>query len=99
MTNRLDLIDEALLRPGRLEIQMEIGLPNEKGRLEILDIHTAVMRKNNRLSKDVSLETMAKRTKNFSGAELEGLVRAAQATAMNKLIKVYDAPSPITACV
>lgn len=41
MTNRLDLIDEALLRPGRLEIQLEIGLPDESGRLQILNIHTA----------------------------------------------------------
>ena len=40
MTNRLDLIDEALLRPGRLEIQLEIGLPDEEGRLQILNIHT-----------------------------------------------------------
>lgn len=40
MTNRLDMIDEALLRPGRLEIHMEIGLPDEKGRLQILKVHT-----------------------------------------------------------
>lgn len=40
MTNRLDLIDEALIRPGRLEIQLEIGLPDEEGRLQILNIHT-----------------------------------------------------------
>ena len=41
MTNRLDMIDEALLRPGRLEIHMEISLPDEKGRLQILNVHTA----------------------------------------------------------
>lgn len=41
MTNRLDMIDEALLRPGRLEVHMEIGLPDEKGRLQILKIHTS----------------------------------------------------------
>ena len=41
MTNRLDMIDEALLRPGRLEIHMEINLPDEKGRLQILNVHTA----------------------------------------------------------
>ena len=41
MTNRLDMIDEALLRPGRLEVHMEINLPDEKGRLQILKIHTA----------------------------------------------------------
>jgi vesicle-fusing ATPase len=41
MTNRLDMIDEALLRPGRLEIHMEISLPDENGRLQILNVHTA----------------------------------------------------------
>ncbi len=44
MTNRLDMIDEALLRPGRLEIHMEIHLPDEKGRLQIINIHTAKVR-------------------------------------------------------
>lgn len=44
MTNRRDMIDEALLRPGRMEMQMEISLPDEFGRLEILEIHTARMR-------------------------------------------------------
>merc|ERR1719450_595481 len=40
MTNRLDMIDEALLRPGRLEVHVEISLPSEEGRVEILNIHT-----------------------------------------------------------
>lgn len=44
MTNRKDMIDEALLRPGRMEVQMEILLPDEAGRLQILKIHTARMR-------------------------------------------------------
>ena len=87
MTNRRDMIDEALLRPGRLEVQMEIGLPDEKGRCQILNIHTALMRKYDKLNKDVDLAELATLTKNFSGAELEGLVRAAQSTAMNRLIK------------
>lgn len=43
MTNRLDLIDKAVLRPGRFEVHVEIGLPNEEGRLEILKIHTKQM--------------------------------------------------------
>lgn len=87
MTNRKDMIDEALLRPGRLEVQMEIGLPDEPGRLQILNIHTAVMRENDKLATDVDLGELATLTKNFSGAEIEGLVRCAQATAMNRLIK------------
>ncbi|KAK6634783.1 hypothetical protein RUM44_000030 [Polyplax serrata] len=87
MTNRKDMIDEALLRPGRLEVQMEIGLPDEKGRLQILNIHTARMREYKKLNDDVDLKELAAITKNFSGAELEGLVRAAQSTALNRFIK------------
>ncbi|XP_025100373.1 vesicle-fusing ATPase-like isoform X1 [Pomacea canaliculata] len=87
MTNRKDMIDEALLRPGRLEVQMEIGLPDEFGRLQILTIHTETMKKHEKLDADVDLSELATLTKNFSGAEIEGLVRAAQSTAMNRLIK------------
>uniref|UniRef100_A0A673WS55 Vesicle-fusing ATPase n=1 Tax=Salmo trutta TaxID=8032 RepID=A0A673WS55_SALTR len=87
MTNRPDLIDEALLRPGRLEVKMEIGLPDEKGRVQILNIHTAKMRQFNLLGSDVDVGELAAETKNYSGAELEGLVRAAQSTAMNRHIK------------
>ncbi|KAH8019800.1 hypothetical protein HPB51_022468 [Rhipicephalus microplus] len=87
MTNRRDMIDEALTRPGRLEVQMEIGLPDEHGRLQILNIHTAQMRNHRKMAPDVDLDELAVLTKNFSGAELEGLVRAAQSTAMNRLIK------------
>ncbi|XP_065202991.1 vesicle-fusing ATPase 1-like isoform X2 [Planococcus citri] len=90
MTNRKDMIDEALLRPGRLEVQMEIGLPDEKGRYQILQIHSALMYENEKISADVNLEELAALTKNFSGAEIEGLVRAAQSTAMNRLIKASN---------
>lgn len=64
------------------------GLPDEKGRLQILHIHTARMRGHQLLSADVDIKELAVETKNFSGAELEGLVRAAQSTAMNRHIKV-----------
>ncbi|KAK9679734.1 ATPase family associated with various cellular activities (AAA) [Popillia japonica] len=87
MTNRRDMIDEALMRPGRLEVQVEISLPNEEGRIQILNIHTAKMRSYNKISPDVDSKELAVLTKNFSGAELEGLIRAAQSTAMNRLIK------------
>lgn len=90
MTNRPDLIDEALLRPGRLEVKMEIGLPDEKGRIQILNIHTAKMRQYDLLSSDVDIKELAVETKNYSGAELEGLVRAAQSTAMNRHIKASN---------
>lgn len=87
MTNRKDMIDDALMRPGRLEVQVEISLPNEEGRFQILTIHTARMKMYKKISPDVDLKELATLTKNFSGAELEGLVRAAQSTAMNRLIK------------
>ena len=90
MTNRRDMIDEALLRPGRLEVQIEIGLSDESGRLQILNIHTAKLRENNKLTPDVDLKEFAEITRNFSGAEIEGLVRAATSFAMNRHIKVND---------
>ena len=49
MTNRKDMIDEALLRPGRLEVQMEISLPDEHGRVQILNIHTSQIKENDKL--------------------------------------------------
>ena len=87
MTNRKDMIDDALMRPGRLEVQIEIGLPKESGRIQILDIHTTKMKANGKMGEDVDIAELAKITKNFSGAELEGLVRAAQSCALNRLVK------------
>lgn len=49
------MLDEALLRPGRLEVQIEIGLPDEPGRLQILKIHTSRMSENSFISRDVDL--------------------------------------------
>lgn len=77
MTNRKDMIDEAVLRPGRLEVHVEVGLPDEEGRVQILNIHTGSMRKGGLIADDVSIPELAARTKNYTGAELEGLVRAA----------------------
>ncbi|KAF7355680.1 hypothetical protein MSAN_01485800 [Mycena sanguinolenta] len=88
MTNRKDMIDEALLRPGRLEVHMEISLPDEKGRLQILNIHTAKMRTNRVMSEDVDLEELAASTKNFSGAEINGLIKSATSFAFNRHVKV-----------
>ena len=90
MTNRLDMIDEALLRPGRLEVHMEISLPDEKGRLQILNIHTSKMRENRVMDTDVSLEELAYMTKNFSGAEISGLIKSATSFAFNRHVKVYS---------
>ena len=90
MTNRKELIDEALLRPGRLEVHMEIGLPDELGRLQILKIHTSKMTKNNLMSPQVDLTELSQITKNFSGAELNGLVRSATSFAFNRHVKVGE---------
>ncbi|GAB2229919.1 hypothetical protein Droror1_Dr00014175 [Drosera rotundifolia] len=90
MTNRRDLLDEALLRPGRLEVQVEISLPDEAGRLQILEIHTNKMKENSFLAPDVNLAELAARTKNYSGAELEGVVKSAVSFALNRQLSVDD---------
>lgn len=94
MTNRNDLMDEALLRPGRLEVHVEISLPDEEGRVQILNIHTASMRKKGYLESTVSINAIAAQTKNFSGAELEGLVRSATSFALNRKVNVQDLSKP-----
>jgi vesicle-fusing ATPase len=88
MTNRMDMIDDALLRPGRLEVHMEISLPDEHGRAQILKIHTSKMRENNVMDRDVDLLELARVTKNFSGAEIGGLVKSASSFAFNRHVKV-----------
>ena len=93
MTNRLDMIDEALLRPGRMEVHVEISLPDENGRIEIFNIHTKKMRTNGYLSPDIEIPILAKRAKNFSGAEIEGLVRAAQSHALNRHVNLKNVSS------
>ena len=87
MTNRKDMIDEALLRPGRLEVHMEISLPDEHGRQQILKIHTTKMRENGKMASDVNLEELARLTRNFSGAEIQGLVKSASSFALQRHIK------------
>lgn len=88
MTNRKDMIDEAILRPGRLEVHVEIGLPDTNGRDQILRIHTAEMVKHNRLSEAAfkHIPTIVEETKNFTGAEIAGLVRSAASFALAKTI-------------
>lgn len=71
-------------------MQLEISLPDEEGRLQILKIHTAKMAASKKLSSDVNLKELASRTKNFSGAEIEGLCRAAAFTAMYQFVKVIE---------
>lgn len=84
MTNRKDLIDNALMRPGRFEIQLEIPLPDKDGRKQIFTIHTQRMRDENILGQDVNMDELAEQTKNYSGAEIAGVVRAASQTGLTR---------------
>jgi transitional endoplasmic reticulum ATPase len=79
-TNRPTLIDPALLRPGRFDELIYVGVPDTAGRRRILAIHTEGMP----LANDVNLETIAQRTDRFTGADLEDLVRRAGLTALRR---------------
>ena len=90
MTNRKDMIDPAILRPGRLELHVEIGLPDENGRLQQLRIHTKSMSENGMLGPDVDLAVLAGRTKNYTGAEMKGLVTKAQSFFNERYVDLSD---------
>ena len=88
-TNRADILDKALLRPGRFDRQVYVGLPDIRGREEILKIHV----KNKPLAEDVDLSTVAKGTPGFTGADLENLSNEAALLAArrgSKLITMSD---------
>ncbi len=72
-TNRADILDPALMRPGRFDRQVYVGYPDQKARLAILKVHS----KNKPLSKDVDLSVIAKTTYGFTGADLENLLNEA----------------------
>ena len=96
MTNRKDMIDEAILRPGRFEVHIEVNLPDEKGRLQILNIHTKKMKENKLLADDVDLAKIAKMAKNFTGAELEALVKSATSRAITRTNNLFDFSKEVT---
>ncbi|MBP3635326.1 MAG: ATP-dependent zinc metalloprotease FtsH [Bacilli bacterium] len=79
-TNRPDVLDPALLRPGRFDRQITVSLPDAKGREEILEVHA----KDKILAKDVRLSYIAKRTVGFSGADLENLLNEAALLAVRR---------------
>lgn len=88
-TNRADILDPALLRPGRFDRQIRISLPDVRGREAILKVHA----RNKKLSPRINLENIAQRTPGFSGADLENLLNEAALLAARenrKEIKVYD---------
>ena len=79
-TNRPDVLDPALLRPGRFDRQVTVGLPDKNAREEILKVHA----KNKILDKNITLEYLAKRTPGFSGADLENLLNEAALLAVRR---------------
>ncbi|KAL7231137.1 hypothetical protein ACSBR2_009413 [Camellia fascicularis] len=79
-TNRPEILDQALLRPGRFDRQVTVGLPDVRGREEILKVHS----KNKKLDKDVSFNVIALRTPGFSGADLANLMNEAAILAGRK---------------
>ncbi len=88
-TNRPDVLDPALLRPGRFDRQITIGRPDVKGREAILKVHS----RNKRLAPEVRLEDVARRTPGFSGADLENLLNESALLAARenrKQIKMHD---------
>jgi transitional endoplasmic reticulum ATPase len=91
-TNRPDIIDPALLRPGRFDRLIYVPAPDEKGRLAILKVHT----KNMPLDKNVNLGKVAKQTKGYSGADLEALCREAAMFALREAIKENKEVKKIT---
>ena len=79
-TNRPDVLDPALLRPGRFDRQITVNLPDVKGRKEILEVHA----KGKKFARGVNLENIAKRTVGFSGADLENLLNEAALLAVRR---------------
>ncbi|QKF94390.1 AAA ATPase protein [Fadolivirus algeromassiliense] len=84
MTNRKDLLDEALIRAGRIEVHIEIGLPNREGRQQIFRIHTNKMKTNNMMDKNVDIMILSEMTDNYSGAEIEAVVKNAASRALQE---------------
>lgn len=78
-TNRLDILDPALLRAGRFDLKLAVGLPDKEGRLAILKLHG----KNKKFSEDVDMDALSKQTIGFSGAELENLLNESALIAAN----------------
>ncbi len=88
-TNRVDDVDEALRRPGRFDREIEIGVPDKKGRLEILQIHTRSMP----LEKEVDLKKLASITHGFVGADLAALAREAAMQTLRRALPHVDPES------
>jgi transitional endoplasmic reticulum ATPase len=85
-TNRVNAIDPALGRPGRFDREIELGVPDKEGRLEILNIHTRHMP----LSKDIDLDKISEVTHGFVGADLQSLAKEAAMSAIRRVLPEID---------
>jgi len=81
-TNRLELIDKALLRPGRFDFLLEIPKPDEKGRLEIFKVHT----RGKPLASDVDIQKLARSTEGLNGSEIESICQQAAMLAIREFL-------------
>ena len=88
-TNRANAVDPALRRPGRFDREIEIGIPDKKGRKEILEIHTRGMP----LAEDVNLDKLANMTHGYSGADLQALCKEAAMRALREILPEIDLES------
>ena len=89
-TNRVDAIDEALRRPGRFDREINVGVPDERGRRDILEIHTRGMP----LAPDVSLDELARISYGFVGADMGALCREAAIEALRRILPKIDLSEP-----
>jgi len=92
-TNRPDLVDPALLRPGRFDRLLYVGPPDKEARLEIFKIHTKGMS----LADDVNLETLAERTDGYVGADIKEVVRTAASLALREFLQKYNYDKDVVA--
>jgi len=90
-TNRKDLIDSAILRPGRFDFILEFPLPDEKARQEIFRVHT----KGKPLASDVDLDVLAQETEGMTGSDIAAICQEASMVAIRELIKPSPKPSPL----
>lgn len=90
LTNRIDLIDEALIRSCCLDVQVEIPLPNTEGRLQIFLIHTKKLSANGLLAPDVDRVEFAKMTEHYTGAEIQRIIYSATSFAMTRQVDMAE---------
>ncbi|MFT4554032.1 MAG: SpoVK/Ycf46/Vps4 family AAA+-type ATPase [Chlamydiales bacterium] len=85
LTNHRTMLDPAILRSGRFDVQIEIGIPDTQGRQEIFQIHTKTLREEGLIAKDVDFDVLVSKTKDWTGADIEGLVRKAVSYSIDRL--------------